>query len=365
MRQADGVRIDVADVAALERGVAVLGSGGGGDSRTAATLLRRRLASGLDIAVHPIADLPPDAWIVPVGVVGATAVFTEKLPGGHEFAAAVGAVERWTGTRADALVSIEIGGLNGVMPLVAACDLGLSTVDADLSGRGLPRLDQLSLGAAGRPVVPAALAEPSGQVLLQATGAPGDLERMARAFLPSAGGWAMLALAPIRARELAACAVVASVSSALWLGRQVLALGESPDPARLAAATNGRVLALGRVAEVTRRPGPELHGRAGFARGSVTLADHASGALLRLEMENEYLLALRDGLVVASTPDVLAVLDRRTAVPIACDTVRPGMEVMVLQLAISPFWTHPGRLDVLAPRAYGIDCDPALLGTGR
>ncbi|SDJ37342.1 hypothetical protein SAMN05421874_101601 [Nonomuraea maritima] len=361
----DQLLIDPADVAALERGVAVLGSGGGGDSRTAATLLRRRLSAGREVAVRPIADVPPDAWVVPVGVVGATAVFTEKLPGGHEFAAIVSAIERWTGTRADALVSIEIGGLNGMMPLVAACDLGLPTVDADLSGRGVPRLDQLTLAAADRPLAPAALAEPGGQVLVLGAGTPDDLERTARAFLSSAGGWAALALAPIPVRELAACSVPGSVSGALRLGRRVLDLGESPDPAKVADATSGRVLSLGRVVDVTRRPGPRHHGRAGFAQGSVTLAEHASGALLRLEMENEYLLALRDGLVVATTPDVLTVLDRRTAVPIACDTIRAGMEVMVLQLAIAPFWTVPGRIDVLAPRAYGIDCDPVLLGADR
>ncbi|MFC7040989.1 DUF917 family protein, partial [Nonomuraea rubra] len=90
------VRIESPDVEALERGVAVLGSGGGGDSRTAATLLRRRLADGVDVAVRPLGDLPPGARVVPVGVVGATAAFAEKLPGGHAVVAAVEAIQRWT-----------------------------------------------------------------------------------------------------------------------------------------------------------------------------------------------------------------------------------------------------------------------------
>src|SRR5207253_1774346 len=100
------------DVAALERGVALLGSGGGGDTVTAAVLLRRLLEGGRELDVRPADELPPSARVVPVGVVGATAAFTEKLPGGDEFGAAVAAVERWTGERADALISIEIGGLN-------------------------------------------------------------------------------------------------------------------------------------------------------------------------------------------------------------------------------------------------------------
>ncbi|MEV4473025.1 DUF917 domain-containing protein [Nonomuraea sp. NPDC049504] len=356
------MRIEPPDVPALERGVAVLGSGGGGDTRTAALLLRRRLAAGAEVVVHALDALPPQAYVVPVGVVGATPVFNEKLPGGQEFAAAVAAVERWAGVRAGAVASLEIGGLNGMLPL--AWDLGLPVVDADLTGRGVPRLDQLSLNACGRPVTPVALAEPGGQVLVQATGTAADLERTVRAFLPSAGGWAALALAPVPAYELACCSVVGSVSAALELGRRLLALGESPAPDRLGQA-GGRVLALGRVIEVVRRPGPRLHGRAGFSRGGVTVADHATGALLRLEMENEYLLALRDGRVVASTPDVLAVLDRRTVTPISGDAVRAGMEVMVLQVPIAPFWTDPGRIALVAPRAYGIDCEPVLLGGRR
>ncbi|PRX50414.1 hypothetical protein B0I33_102535 [Prauserella shujinwangii] len=357
------MRIDLADVPALERGVSLLGSGGGGDTVTAAALLRRWLADAAGGAVRLTAarDLPPGTRVVPLGLVGATAVFTEKLPGGGEFRAAVAAIERWTGERADALMSIEVGGLNGVLPLAAAADLRLSYVDADLSGRGLPRLDQLSVAAAGRGLAPVALAEPGGQVLVLADGTPAEIERTVRSFLTGSGGWAVLALAPILAGDLPGCSVLGTTSGALDLGRRVLAAGESPGADRLAAATGGRVLTLGRVLEVAHRMGPGEHGRPGFGRGSVTVTDHATRSLLRLEMENEYLLALRDGEVVASTPDVLAVLDRRTCVPISTEVLRHGTEVAVLQLPAAGFWTDPRHAPALRPRAYGIDSDPVLL----
>jgi hypothetical protein len=361
MRQAVGVRIDAADLAALERGMSLLGSGGGGDTVTAASLLRQRLARGDEITLATVADLPASAGVVPVGVVGATAVFTEKLPGGQEFRTAVAAIQRWTRESVDAVMSIEVGGLNGVMALAVGADLGMSTVDADLSGRGLPRLDQLSVAAVGRGLAPAALAEPSGQVLVLADGSAADVERAARSFVASAGGWAVLALAPIPAGELAGCALPGTVTAALELGRRALSVGPEPDALALAAATGGRILALGRAVEVSRRAGPAAYGRTGFGRGSATVVDHASHALLRLEMENEYLLALRDGVVLATTPDVLAVLDRRTGVPVPCDAVRRGMEVAVLQLPAPRFWLDPGLLPVVRPSAYGIDADPVLL----
>ncbi|WP_158891116.1 DUF917 domain-containing protein [Amycolatopsis anabasis] len=352
------MRIELEDLGALERGVTLLGSGGGGDTTAAAALLRARLRAGRRPEVLPIGEVAPETRVVAVGIIGATAVLAEKPPGGDEFRAAVAAIQRWTGENAQALMSIEIGGLNGIMPLVAADDLGLSCVDADLSGRALPRLDQLSTAAVGRGIAPAALAGPGGQILLLDRGSPADVERAARGFLPGMGGWAVFALAPVRAADLPACAVPGTFTGALDLGRRAL----SADHDALAHVTGGRVLALGRVVEVARRPGPGRHGRAGFGRGSVSVVDHATDAVLRLEMENEYLLALRDGAVVASTPDVLAVVDRRSRAPIPCDLVRYGIEVAVLQLPAAEFWTDPRRLPVLEPRAYGIDCDPALLG---
>ncbi|MGW5649626.1 DUF917 domain-containing protein [Saccharopolyspora sp. NPDC003752] len=359
------MRIGLPDVPALERGVSLLGSGGGGDTVTGAALLRNRLAAGHQVALTPVGELGADAQVVPVGVVGATAVFAEKLPSGAEFGAAIAAIERWTGRRADALVSIEVGGLNGVLPLVVGGQLGLPVVDADLSGRGVPRLNQLSVAAAGKGLTPAALAEPGGQVLVLAEATAAELERTARAFLAGSGGWAVLALAPISARELPSCAIPGSMSSAVYLGEQALSVGERSGAEELAAATGGRVVGLGRVVEVSRRPGPGEHGRTGFARGSATILDHRSRSLLRVEMENEYLFAMLDGEPVASTPDVLAVLDRRTGVPIPCDVVRQGVEVTVLQLPAAEFWTDPRRLPVLEPRAFGIDCDPILLEVRR
>jgi DUF917 family protein len=355
------MRIGPQDVAALERGVSLLGSGGGGDTITAASLLRQRSAAGHEVTVTPVADLPGSTRVTPVGVVGATAVFAEKLPSGQEFRTAVAAIEHWTRDTVDAVMSIEVGGLNGVMPLVVAADLGLSTVDCDLSGRGLSRLDQLSVAAVGHGLAPAVLAEPSGQVLVLAGGSAADVERAARSFLTGAGGWAVLALSPILASALPDRALTGTVSGALDLGRRALSVGREPDADALAEAVGGRMLALGRAVEVARRAGPTRHGRTGFARGSVTVEDHASRSLLRLEMENEYLLALRDGVVVATTPDVLAVLDRRTGVPISCDAVRHGIEVAVLQLPAPDFWTDPRHLPVVCPRAYGIDCEPVLL----
>ena len=189
-----------ADLEALAVGLCLLGSGGAGDPQPFASVLRSQLRDG-EIVLQPPVGLT-GASVVPIGMVGATSVFPEKLPHGGEFGAAVAATGRWTGASPDAVMAIETAGLNGITALVAALHLGLPYVDADLAGRGLPRLDQLTWVAAQLPLTPCALAFPGGHTLVVDRAFPAELERTIRAALAGTGGWAALALAPSSAELL-------------------------------------------------------------------------------------------------------------------------------------------------------------------
>jgi hypothetical protein len=81
-----------------------------------------------------------------------------------------------------------------------------------------------------------------------------------------------------------------------------------------------------------------------------------------VEAENEYLLVLVDGEPVVSCPELILVLDRRTARPIAVDRLRSGDDVQVLALPGPPWWWEtPERLSAVGPRAFGLDLDPVRL----
>ncbi|MEW1956004.1 DUF917 family protein [Kineococcus sp. NPDC059986] len=359
------MELTAADVPALVRGAEVLGSGGGGDARAGGVLVSRLLRGGAVDLLDPAA-VDPDLLVAAVGMVGATVVFTEQLPGGGEFARALAAAERWTGLRAGALASIEAAGLNAATALVTALagagpDGALPVVDLDLCGRALPRLDQFSLAVAGSDITPLALALPGGQVVVVDGGDAVTTERSVRSVLAGGGGWAALAVAPRPVRELLEHALAGTTRRVLDVGRRLLALPDAPAPAALARAADGEVLAAGRVLEVVRHRGAGGGFGGGFGRGSLVVRDRGTSTLLRLEMENEYLLALADGDLVATTPDVLAVLDRRAARPVSCDRVRRGDDVVVLRLDAPAFWRDPARLCAVGPRAFGYDVDPVLV----
>jgi DUF917 family protein len=342
--------LTAADVDALVVGVSLLGSGGGGDAMTFARVLRHRLGAGT-LQLHSPPELPAGT-VVPVGVVGATSVFLEKLPGGRELTGAVRAVSRWTRQEATAVMPLEAGGLNGVAGLVAALELDVPFLDADLMGRALPRLDQLTWSAQGMPLVPAALCEPGGQVVVVDGATPTELERTARAFLAQCGGWAAIALRPVPVPVAARDAVRGSLARALCLGRAHAKLPERAPAKVVASALDGDVLGVGRVRQIARLHQPLPTG------SSIHVDCSDTGAVLRIEAQNEYLLALVDGRAVASTPDLLCVLDRRTCLPIAVDRLRTGDEVMVLVLSGPSWWQEHHRLRHVGPAAFGLHHEP-------
>jgi uncharacterized protein len=337
------------DVDALVVGLSLLGSGGGGDAGVFASTLRRALGGGA-LTLHAPDELG-DAPVVAVGMLGGTRMLAEKLPGGQEIDSAVRALARWTGAEPEAVMPFEAAGLNGALAVAAAAALGLPLVDADLMGRALPRADQATRAVAGGQLAPFAMAEPGGGTVLVDRTDPVALERVARAFVAQGGGWAGCAFAPAPASAVRHDACLGSLARALDLGRAHAAAA----PARIAAALGGRALGAGRAVEIARQPS------ATFGRAGITVLDDA-GPVLRLEAENEYLLALVDGVPVASCPDLLCVLDRRTAAPIAVDALRVGDDVTVVVLPGPAWWRErPERLERVGPRAFGLDCDPVLL----
>jgi DUF917 family protein len=338
-----------ADVDALGVGLRLLGSGGGGDPEVFGSTLRRVLGGGA-LELHDPAELG-EAPVVPVGMLGGTRMFAEKLPSGQEFVAAVRAQARWTGVEPRAVMAFEAAGLNGALAVAAAVALDLPLVDADLMGRALPRVDQFTRAVDGGALTPFAMVDPGGRTVLLDDTDPVALERVIRVIIAQGGGWAGCAFAPVPASVVCLDSCLGGLARALALGRAHAAA----PPAGIAGALGGRALAAGRVVEIAR------HASAGFGRAGIAVVDD-TGPVLRLEAENEYLLALLDGAPVASCPDLLCVLDRRTSAPIAVDALRIGDDVRVIVLPGPRWWrAAPERLAHVGPRAFGLDCDPVLM----
>lgn len=358
-----------ADVDAFLLGATLLGSGGGGEAGVWGHRVRAALpADGMELLSLADARDRGLGRVAVVGMVGATSVLVEKLPHGDEIAEAVRASRRWDGLPVDALMPVEAAGLNAALAVTAAAELGLPLLDVDLMGRALPRFDQLSLVVSGSQAVrSAALAETGGQVLVLDRSTPSMLERTVRAYVSVAGGWAGASFGPVAVDELVGRSCAGTLARAVRLGRALEAVSSSgeSEPAAVAQALGGLELGSGRVVDVARGPVRQPN-RSRFAVAART------GPVLRIEAENEYLLVLVDGEPVVTCPELVLVLDRRTARPIAVDRLRSGDDVQVLALPGPAWWWETAeRLAAVGPRAFGLDLDPvripgsAPVGSGR
>jgi DUF917 family protein len=169
------------------------------------------------------------------------------------------------------------------------------------------------------------------------------------------GTTAMIALYPMTGRQLKESMVAGTLTRAERIGqtiRQARQQHLNPIEA-LREVTGGFELFRGKVADVQRRT------ETGFARGEATFqgTDAWDGSLLTLRFQNEHLLAVRDGTVVASVPDLITVLDAETGEPVTTEGLRYGFRVVILGIPCDPKWRTAEGLALVGPRYFHYDIE--------
>jgi DUF917 family protein len=344
---------------ALAKGCAILGAGGGGDPYLG---LLQALQATRDHGPVPLTDLdelPDDALIMPCGMIGAPTVHIEKIENGGEGGRLLEHLEQLAGRPVAALMPAEIGGSNGLVPISWAARLRLPIVDADGMGRAFPEVPQVTMQLAGITPTPCVMTDERGNLAVFRTISGGWLERLARAAAVEFGGTAAAAEYTMTVAQARSATVRGSVSLAIRIGQAVLAAADGPGDGPIGAllaelAPMGAFrLVTGKVADVERRT------TKGFARGCVLVEGFGGdrGRLVRLELQNENLVAVEGGRVRASVPDLICVLDTETAEAIATERVRYGQRVTVIALRCDPVWRTALGLRAAGPRAFGYDFD--------
>ncbi|WP_040159201.1 DUF917 domain-containing protein [Mobilicoccus massiliensis] len=339
-------------VADLARGAAVLGTGGGGDPYIGGLLARQALAEHGPVPTVALADLPDDAFVALVAMMGAPTVMVEKLPGLAEVVAPVRAIERLHGRRVTHVLCAEVGGVNSTIPIAAAAALGLPLLDADGMGRAFPELQMIIPTLYGVTASPLGFADDKGNVGVLETVDNLWTERIARVACVEMGCSVMIsgfAMSGAQARE---ALVDSSLSTCLRIGAAITqARRDNLDPvARVVDELGGRELFGGKVRDVQRATS------AGFARGSARI--EGEGRELELLFQNENLVALLDGEPVVTTPDLIIVLGEDTGEPITTEALRYGQRVRVVAAPADERWHSPAGIDLAGPRYFGYDLDP-------
>ncbi|MGW7070426.1 DUF917 domain-containing protein [Streptomyces sp. NPDC054855] len=345
----------------IARGAGILGTGGGGDPYIGKLLAREAIRAHGPVRVVRIDEVEADATVVPISGMGAPTVLLERVPSGREDLAALRALERHLGQRATHLTPLEVGGVNSMLPIACAARAGLPLVDGDAMGRAFPEAQMVLPGLAGISNSPMALADDKGNTIVVEAVDNHAAERIARAVCVELGCQISCADTVLRGDQLADGLVPATLTLAGRLGAVVReARAAHGDPVAAARTLlDGIPLLTGKVADVARRT------EGGFARGHARVEGTRgdTGRVLELGFQNEHLMATRDGVTVATTPDLICVLDSETGDPVTTEALRYGRRVSVFAARCDPRWITPGGLALTGPRCFGYEADYLPFGS--
>ncbi|MDE0745603.1 MAG: DUF917 domain-containing protein, partial [SAR202 cluster bacterium] len=198
------------DLESIAIGAGILGTGGGGNPYIGMLRARQMIRENGPVKVLSHDELDENDNIVCVGGIGAPTVGIEKVRDKQSYYA-LKAIEDFTGKKATAIISNEIGGSNSLEPIIPAALAGLPIVDADGMGRAYPEVQMKTYFVYGVPSYPMAVCDEKGNTALITEALDAKwVERMARAVTIQMGGVASYALAPMTAHQVQTTAVLDS-----------------------------------------------------------------------------------------------------------------------------------------------------------
>ena len=218
----------------------------------------------------------------------------------------------------------EIGGGNAFTPLWVGSLLSLPVLDGDTIGRAFPELQMSSCTLHDIAPSPAYIADALGNVVRLDVLDSLTIERFARALAVEMGARAFVAMYPMNQKQAQRAIIPKTYSLAIDLGKKKEIIP----------------LYSGVVTDVDHKiEGGFLKGRAQI--GEVTLI-----------YQNEYLIAKREDKVIASTPDILMLVEQGTLEPVASSTLRYGLRVHLIQMDAPPIWKTEAGLKLVGKERF-------------
>jgi hypothetical protein len=347
--------LDETAIQDIALGASLLGAGGGGDPYIGKLMALSAVREHGPVKLISMDEVPDEDLVVPVAMMGAPAVMTEKLPNGQEFVRAFKALERNRGKKVFATLPIEAGGVNSMVPIAVAAQLGLPMVDADGMGRAFPELQMVTFHLHGISAAPMTMTDEKGNNVLLEVINNKWAENIARSVTVAMGATAMVGLYSMNGAQLKQSGIGGIISYSEQIGRiirEARQSGESPTR-RLAEFTGGFHLFQGKIEDVERNT------QGGFNRGVVRFAgiDDDKGRMLEVDFQNENLIARIDGEPVAMTPDLICLLDMDTGVPLTTESLKYGRRAHLLALPCHEQWRTEKGIATVGPRYFGYDYD--------
>ena len=349
--------IGIQEIEDIALGAALLGAGGGGDPYVGKLVAMGAVKECGPVTLLDPEEVPDDALLVPIAMMGAPTVLGEKGIGGGEYQTLYNMVSQFFGKQIYAFMPIEAGGVNSMLPIAACARLGLPLVDCDGMGRAFPELQMVTFTIGGMSATPMALTDEKGNSVIFETITNQWTEELARAVTMSCGGSVSVSLYPMTGAQMKAYSVKNIVTRSQKLGEAIRTVKDCADDVtpeeHFLQFSEGYKLFKGKIADVLR----ETRGAFNFGKVMLEGIGECKGHQAYVEFQNENLTATVDGEILATTPDLICLVDTETFTPVTTDALKYGKRVLVVGLKCFEMWRTPAGIDLVGPRYFGCDTD--------
>lgn len=348
-------KIGITEIEDMALGATVLGAGGGGDPYVGKLMAIEAIKKYGEVELITPDEVPNDAVVVVSQMMGAPTIMVEKICSGLEPMVTYDAIVEELGQEPFAIYAVEAGGVNSTIPFILGATRRIPVVDCDLMGRAFPEMQMTTLGLAGCAGTPAVLADEKGNTVVVKSVSDTWFERIARQATSVMGGYTILASYPCTGKQLKDHCIPHTPTLCEKIGRTLREAREDhADPIdAVLAATSGFRLFRGKVVDVERKTDGM------FVRGQALVdgLDEDKGSQLAIKFQNENIIALRDGVPVATAPDIIVSLDMESGAPVTTEGLKYGARLIVVGLPCAPQWRTAEGLDIVGPRYFGYDVD--------
>jgi DUF917 family protein len=236
--------------------------------------------------------------------------------------------------------------------------LGIKLVDADYSGRAIPKLSQMLGSIAGYPLWPAAICDSWGnRLIMKATPSAEATEsvgKMISIVTKRADPYAVCAHAGflLQAREMKRLVVPGTITLAFKTGSAIReAQQANQNPVEAAKeALGGWLLFTGTIT------GREWESREGYMFGTtlVTGTGEFEGHTFKIWLQNENHITWLDDAPYVTSPDLIMVMDQASGETYVNTVLAEGQQVAVLGAKNERYRTEEG-LAALGPGHFDFD----------
>ena len=334
------------------------------------SLIKEAIKSGKKFKMISVDDFPDDGIVVAVQGIGGGGPWEyviertnsqglDVLSESKRNNLVVDLLSEFLGKEVTAIIRSEAAEATATALLVAA-ERNIPILDAGITGRAVPEVQQSIPWISGIASIPTAIVTPWGdEIIIKHAIDEYRVEDISRAIAVASAGDAVITMTPMNGKQIKYAALKNNLSDAIKFGRVTReAVETNSDPIdALLNASSGYKLFQGLVTKSDEK------GDRGFNWIDVEISGTGdfSGKTYKVFVKNENIIGWLDGEIDAMSPDYIYNLDPTTGRSIMSNagigSYPIGQEVVLIGLPSADQWRSDKGIELMGPKHFGFDFD--------